>query len=162
MKNASITSAIKRGAETAGRAAWDHREEIAEAAEVFGAAEGAGPLGWLRANRRHVVMALVAVVVIVAIVLVARAVGARRSVGHDLAAAGWTLYTSDDCGYCRQQLEILGMLRYPKQVKCTDDSCPSVYAFPTWEAPDGRRVLGVQSEETLKAMAKRVPHERHV
>lgn len=154
--NSSITRAIRRGAAAAGRAAHDHRDEIAAAAvgaAKYGAAEDQGFVGWLEANQRPVWIGLA--VLLVLFLAYHFFLAPRRKVAHDLADAGWKLYTSDDCGYCRDQMEILGMFRYPNQTVCSDkaNNCPSVYAFPTWEARDGRRVLGVQSEEDLKRMA---------
>lgn len=72
----------------------------------------------------------------------------------ELAAAGWTMYGSESCGACHEQLAKLGVeFGGGLAVDCKREACPGVEAYPTWARGDERRV-GVQTVDELRRMAR--------
>ena len=120
-------------------------------------------------DRRHVILALSVVLVIIVLFLLYR----RNRKGKASAAAGdltkklsdkkWMLYVSPTCGYCTQQLSLLGA-KFNNTITCGSspqlaDSplmplCKDVKAFPYWiNLVTREERTGLQTLEQLKEMA---------
>ena len=70
--------------------------------------------------------------------------------------AGFVEYAAHWCSSCAQQESFFGSAkRKLNRIECssptssTFDLCPDIQSTPTWQKPDGERVVGVQSLETL-------------
>jgi hypothetical protein len=141
--------------------------------ERFGEPQGSGAREYLGGgaggsmNTLLLYGAVVLGAILVAYWAFCRATGKGRwsgqSLGHRVAARGWTLYTVPGCSWCKKQLRELG--EYPKLVICgaapgvpndqgTPFLCSSISGFPFW-ANDTTRVTrtGFQDAESLEQMA---------
>ncbi|MDE2100338.1 MAG: hypothetical protein KGL39_24010 [Patescibacteria group bacterium] len=75
----------------------------------------------------------------------------------DLAHAGWHLFTMPGCGFCEQQMDVLGG-EYVEGYyhECGQDAvdidCAGIDGFPHWKNEDGRTRTGLLSLEKLKSL----------
>lgn len=75
-----------------------------------------------------------------------------------LTASGWTVYGTPACPACMRQKEMFGgAWEHIYFVDCAEQAaeCNSanITAIPTWVSPDGTRLAGVQTLETLAGAA---------
>jgi hypothetical protein len=114
------------------------------------------------------VMVMVLAVSIVLILLIMVSLCSRTR--HRLARRGWVLYTLTGCGYCTQQLDLLGG-QYSKTVKCNSRekqiggythtppipcNSPMINGYPFWyNARTHQSRSGVQDTAALDQMARR-------
>jgi hypothetical protein len=79
-----------------------------------------------------------------------------------LSMAGWVLYLSDGCEFCKKQLNILKTHNYQPHIKCGVYSesmtppipCSEVTGFPTWyNVHTKEKRVGLQNLRELKTMA---------
>lgn len=77
--------------------------------------------------------------------------------GAALAAAGWTLYTREGCGFCDKQMAALGG-SYPRRVRCDGGAgeaaaCGPLEGFPAWRnARTGAARTGLQTGKDFRDM----------
>src|SRR3989344_3430073 len=71
-----------------------------------------------------------------------------------LSDRGVIMYGAEWCSHCQAQKELFGQsFRYVNYVECPQDPqkclAAGIEAYPTWLTPDGQKLVGEQSLETL-------------
>ncbi len=77
-----------------------------------------------------------------------------------LSEKGVKFYGNYGCSYCKKQKEIFGdAAKYLPYIECADEKTrylceeAEIGPVPTWDFPDGKRVLGLQSLEKLAELS---------
>jgi len=108
-----------------------------------------------------IIIIFVIIVIFLAIAVLVWGSGNKKNIANSLdnfakclASKNITMYSAYYCSHCEDQKNLFGdSFKYVPYVECTDDPQKCVDAAitgtPTWIFPDGARLIGEQSLETL-------------